>query len=66
MSDSKSEKREFTRRQLLKGIPIGIAGAAALGLVSDRLASAFTRRKRAPNLPQDSIFAPDPNRSRRA
>ena len=55
-------KRGFTRRQVLKGIPLGIAGAAALTLVSSRFVSAFVRRRRMSDLPQDSIFAPDRSR----
>ena len=56
-------KRGFTRRQFLMGVPLGIAGAAALTVVSGRFVSAFVRRRRrTPNLPQDSIFAPDRSR----
>lgn len=62
-SDTANEtKRGFTRRQFLKGVPIGIAGAAALTVVSSRFVSAFVRRRRTPDLPQDSIFAPDRSR----
>ena len=62
MDDRKEPKRGFTRRQFLKGVPIGIVGAAALTVVSGRFVSAFVRRRRMPDLPQDSIFAPDRNR----
>ena len=56
-------KRGFTRRQFLKGVPIGIVGAAALTVVSSRFVSAFVwRRRQMPDLPQDSIFAPDRSR----
>lgn len=62
-SDTGNEpKRGFTRRQFLKGVPLGVAGAAALTVVSNRFVSAFVRRRRMPNLPQDSIFAPDRSR----
>ena len=62
MSDKNETKRGLTRRQILKGVPIGIVGIAALGFVSNRVVSAFVRHRRMPNLPQDSIFAPDKNR----
>ena len=62
MSDKKEPKRGFTRRQILKGVPLGIAGAVALTVVSGRFVSAFVRRKGMPDLPEDSIFAPDKNR----
>ena len=62
MSDKNEPKRGLTRRQILKGIPVGIAGVAALGLISGRFVSAFVRRRRMPNLPEDSIFAPDKTR----
>ena len=61
-SDKSGAKRGVTRRQILKSVPVGIAAAAAVGFVSGRVASAFFRRKRMPNLPEDSIFAPDRNR----
>ncbi len=63
MSDKKTESKQgFTRRQVLKGVPFGIAAVAGIGLVSGRVVSAFVRRKRMPNLPEDSIFAPDKSR----
>ena len=55
-------KRGFTRRQVLMGVPLGIVGAAALTVVSSRFVSAFVRRRRMSDLPQDSIFAPDRSR----
>ncbi len=63
MSDKTESKKGFTRRQILKGAPIGIAGAAVLSVVSGRMVSSFVRRRRQmPNVPEDSIFAPDKNR----
>ncbi len=62
MNDKNEPKGGFTRRQFLKGVPIGIAGAAALTVVSGRFVSAFVRRRRMPDLPKDSIFAPDRSR----
>ena len=62
MNDKNEPKRGFTRRQVLMGVPLGIAGAAALTVVSSRFVSAFVRRRRMSDLPQDSIFAPDRSR----
>ena len=62
MSDNNEPKRGITRRQILKGIPLGIAGAAAFSLVTGRVVSAFMSRRRMPNVPEDSIFAPDKSR----
>ena len=62
MSDKRESNRGFTRRQIIKSIPVGIAGAIALSLVSGRLVSGLVRRRRMPDLPDDSIFAPDPKR----
>ena len=66
MSEKSDSKKGFTRRQILKGAPIAVAGAAALGMVSGRVVSKFVRRNRMPNLPEDSIFAPDKSRYPRA
>ena len=62
MSDKHESNRGFTRRQIIKSLPVGIAGAVALSLVSGRLVSGLVRRRRMPDLPDDSIFAPDPKR----
>ena len=65
MSDKAERKTVFTRRQVLKSVPLGIA-AAAVGAVSARALARVVRRRRAPDLPADSIFAPDKNRYPRA
>ena len=62
MSEKTESKKGFTRRQILKGAPIAIAGAAVFSMVSGRIASKFVRRDKMPNFPEDSIFAPDKNR----
>ena len=62
MSEKADSKKGFTRRQILKGVPIGLAGAAVFSLVSGRVVSKFVRRNQMPNVPEDSIFAPDRNR----
>lgn len=63
MSENSERKRGFTRRQILKSVPFGLAAAAVAGVVSGRAVSGLVRRRRrAPELPADSIFAPDKNR----
>ena len=62
MSDKRESKRGFTRRQIIKSLPVGIAGAVALSLVAGRMVSGFVRRREMPDLPDDSIFAPDRKR----
>ena len=68
MMSDKAEEREkgFTRRQILKGVPLGIAAAAVAGAMAGRAVSGFVRRRKMPDLPEDSIFAPDKNRYPRA
>ena len=62
MSQKPESKKGFTRRQILKGAPIAIAGAAVVSVVSGRVVSKFAPRNQMPNVPEDSIFAPDRNR----
>ena len=62
MSDKRESKRGLTRRQIIKSIPFGIAGAVALSLVAGRMVSGVVRRRQMPDLPDDSIFAPDRER----
>ena len=66
MSEKTESKKGFTRRQILKGAPLAIAGAAVFSMVSGRVVSKFVRRSEMPNVPEDSIFAPDRNRYPRA
>ena len=56
-------KRLHSRRQFLKGLPLGVAGALAIGVISDRLASLALGR-RPPVFPEDSIFTPAKDRRR--
>ncbi len=60
MDQEKKGKGLYTRRQILKGIPIGIAGAvAAKALTGGFLTSMFrSKRRQMPDFPEDSIFAP--------
>ena len=67
MSDKAEREKGFTRRQILKSVPFGLA-AAAVGALSGRAAAGFGRRRKrtAPDFPEDSIFAPDKSRYPRA
>ena len=67
MSDKAEREKGFTRRQILKSVPFGLA-AAAVGALSGRAAAGFVRRKKrtAADFPEDSIFAPDKSRYPRA
>lgn len=51
-----NEQRRLSRRNFLKGVPLGIAGAFAL----TTLGSSLFKRKadRYPNFPEGSIFTP--------
>ncbi len=59
-------KRLYSRREILKKIPVGIAGGVVLGVVSGKLlGSVFRSRRRPPVLPEDSIFTPSEDSVRR-
>ena len=53
--DKKTEgKGKLSRRDFLKGLPLGIAGALAVGMLLPKV----IRRGRRIELPPDSIFTP--------
>ena len=53
--DKKTDgKRGLSRRDFLKGLPLGIAGALAVGALLPKV----IRRGRKSELPPDSIFTP--------
>ena len=59
-------KRFYSRRDFLKGIPLGIGGIFALAMVSRRLFSFRSRRpSQPPVFPEGSIFTPAKNRRRK-
>ncbi len=61
--NSSSSKRQSTRRQFLKGVPMGIVGAFAITEISRRLLSNTVRKRNGPpEFPEDSIFAPAKDR----
>ena len=52
-------KSHYSRRQFLKGLPLGMGGALVLGVVlSKLLPTVFTRHRRPPVFPKGSIFTP--------
>ena len=57
MDQTSERKKFFSRRTFLKGLPIGILGAAAISIVGSRMvASALNRRP--PLSKKGSIFSP--------
>ena len=55
-------KRLFSRRDFLKGVPLGIAGAIVFTVLSSRLlGSVVGRRSGPPAYSKDSIFNPKGN-----
>ena len=59
-------KRIYSRREFLKGVPLGIAGAFVASLVFSRfIPSILTRRRQPPIFPEGSIFTPARGRRNR-
>ena len=54
MDNKSKDKRKLSRRDFLKGVPIGIAGALAVGALLPKI----IRKGRRSQLPDDSIFTP--------
>ena len=51
--------RMYSRRDFLRGVPIGVAGAFVLSIFSEGLLSkVLKRRRRMAGFPKDSIFTP--------
>ena len=50
--------RKYTRRQFLKGAPLGVVGALVVGALSLKTLSPIRRIVGPPDVPGDSIFAP--------
>lgn len=57
MDQLSRDKKTITRRTFLKGIPIGILGAAAISIVGSKLISSASNRK-IPISKKGSIFSP--------
>ena len=58
MDESSDTTNGYSRRQLLKGLPLAIAGAVVFGVVSRAVTSTVRRRRQAAGLPKGSIFSP--------
>ena len=57
MDDSEISKKGISRRTFLKGIPIGMLGAFAIGVFGSRILSSSAKR-RLPKFKKGSIFTP--------
>jgi anaerobic selenocysteine-containing dehydrogenase len=67
MKTPRKAGKGYSRRQFLKGIPLGAVAAVAVGAISGRLiASALGRRRKPPVFPEGSIFTPADDEQRRA
>ena len=55
MATDPKPKRSYSRRDILRGAPLALAGALALSAVGRRL---LRRKRSAPDFPEDSIFRP--------
>lgn len=63
MDRDEKGKRVYSRRDFMKGVPIGIAGALVLSVVSDGLLSTVLKRRRKNSeFAKDSIFTPAKNK----
>ena len=57
MDQEASKKKGFSRRTFLKGIPLGILGAAAMSIVGSKMISSASKRK-LPASKKGSMFSP--------
>jgi hypothetical protein len=55
MSTEPKPKHTYSRRDILKGAPVALAGVLALSAIGKRL---LRRKRSAPDFPEDSIFRP--------
>jgi len=51
------KNNKFSRRSFLKGLPLGLLGVSALGLLSGKMISSAANRN-APKFKKGSIFTP--------
>ena len=59
MAEKAKEQRGVTRRQFMKVVPIGIASALVVSVISGRIGkSLFRQNQGQTQLPEDSIFTP--------
>ena len=59
MNEANSSGRSYTRRQFVKGVSVGIAGAIVATTIVGRLLGS---RGGPPVFPDGSIYTPDPKR----
>lgn len=57
MDQDTRKKKGFSRRTFLKGIPLGILGAAAMSIVGSKMISSASNRK-LPASKKGSMFSP--------
>ena len=57
MDNSDIKQKKISRRTFLKGVPIGMLGALAIGVFGSRILSLSTNR-RLPRFEKGSIFTP--------
>ena len=57
MDDREIRKKGISRRTFLKGVPIGMLGAFAVGVFGSRMLSSSAKR-RLPRFKKGSIFTP--------
>ena len=56
-------ERGFSRRQILKSLPLAVAGAVVAGVATRVITGVSRRRRQAAGLPEGSIFSPRRDRS---
>ena len=57
--EAQKGRRFYSRRDLLRKVPLVVAGGIVLGMVSGRsLLTRLGHRRRAPKFPKGSIFTP--------
>jgi hypothetical protein len=63
MEHSENQDKGYSRRQFLKGLPLGIAGAFAVTSIAGRMLLGRKSQRRTITFDDDSIFAPDRSKS---
>ena len=62
MADQATTQHGITRRRFLMGLPIGILGALAVGIVSGRATRSVFSKSKSMDAPKNSIFTPSRDR----
>ena len=58
MNKDKKKKLSLSRRQFLKGVPLGVAGALTIAFITKGLPGVLGGRKKRQEFPEDSMFSP--------